>query len=55
MLYYCDETRTKSSEKAYAIRLLSMPDPQSFRQDVGNKLRPVLQRLKSLVVRYFTV
>ncbi|KAK0437028.1 hypothetical protein EV421DRAFT_1829501 [Armillaria borealis] len=49
MLYYCDETRTKSSEKAYAIRLLSMPDPQSFRQDVGNKLRPVLQRLKSLV------
>ncbi|KAK0478734.1 nucleoporin Nup186/Nup192/Nup205 [Armillaria novae-zelandiae] len=49
MLYYCDETRTKSSEKAYAIRLLSMPDPQSVRQDVGNKLRPVLQRLKSLV------
>ncbi|KAK0463078.1 nucleoporin Nup186/Nup192/Nup205, partial [Desarmillaria tabescens] len=48
MLYYCDETRSKSSEKAYAIRLLSMPDPQTFRQDVGSKLRPVLQRLKSL-------
>ncbi|KAF8918329.1 nucleoporin Nup186/Nup192/Nup205 [Mucidula mucida] len=48
-MYYCDGHHVKPAEgKSYAIRLLSMPEPDSFRQELGRSLQPVLQRLRTV-------
>ncbi|KAF9048038.1 hypothetical protein BDZ89DRAFT_1058002 [Hymenopellis radicata] len=48
-MYYCDGHQVKPAEgKSYAIRLLSMPEPDSFRQELGKSLQPVLQRLRAV-------
>ena len=49
-MYYCDGHQARPVEgKSYSIRLVSMPEPEAFKQEVGKSLRPVLQRLRGLV------
>lgn len=52
IMYYCEGQQAKPAEgKSYAIRLLSMPEPESFRQEIGKNLQPVLQKLRGTVRR----
>ncbi|KAJ3995979.1 nucleoporin Nup186/Nup192/Nup205 [Lentinula boryana] len=53
IMYYAEGTRAQTPQlnasTATAMRFLSTPDPEAFRQQIGRKLQPALQRLQTLV------
>lgn len=50
--YYSDDSNAHnpnvSSATSHAMRFLATPDPEVFREEVGKRLGPTLQRLESL-------